>query len=226
MANYILKYKGKYRILSEICLDTMDYPRETDGSYCDDDLYISCSYGNKIYTYGHKGNAKEVWLVGYIPSIGRGRNIRKALDSQGIEYTNYSESDCEVWFHFKSKDIEVVAELLKAKTAGANISPFSPKNLPKSIVSIPTEEIERYKEITSEVQKEDLLIIHKITQSFLVSVIEKRSKKSNPSFSVKADMKLKLMSRQVKEYIWESRYWTEYLAFLQKAITQFYSTNK
>lgn len=226
MSNYILKYKGRYRILSEICTDTMDYPRETDGSYCDNDLYISCSYGNKIFTYGHKGNAKEVWLIAYIPSIGRGRNIRKALDSQGVEYTDYCESDIEVWFHFKSKDIDILAELLKARIVGANISPFSPKNLPKSIVQIPTEEIKRYKEITAEVKKEDLLIIHKFTQDFLLTVIEKRSKKSDPSFSVKADMKKKFMSRQVKEYIWKSGYWNEYLSFIQKDITKFYSTNK
>lgn len=226
MPDYILKYKGKYRVLSEICKDTMDFPREADGSYCDNDLYISCQHGNKIYTYGHKGSHKEVWLVAYIPSIGRGRNVKRALDEQNVYYEEYLENDSEVMFHFKAKDIDTIAELLKAKTSGCDISPFSPRNLPKSIVKIPTEKIARYKEITGSVTKDDLLIIHKFTHEFLTSVIEKKSKKFDISFSVKADMKKNLMSRQAKEYIYTKGYWEEYLVFLQKSIKDFYKQQK
>ena len=226
MANYLLKYKGQYRILPEIDQSTNDFPRNGDGSIIDNDIYIACQYGNKISLYGHKGNQKEVWLIAYIPSIGRGRNIKKALDEQSILYTDYLETDSEVEFHFKAKDIEPIAKLLKAKTSGANISPFSSKNLPKSKTEIPSEEIERYKEISAKVSKEDLLIIHKITQTFLSSVLEKKVKKSDKSFDFKTDMKLMCLSRQTKEYIYKKGFWQEYLIYLQKEITKFYQTKK
>lgn len=222
MPNYLLRYKGRYRILTEICTDTMDFPREVDGSYCDNDLYISCSYGNKITTYGHRGSAKEVWLTAYIPSIGRGHNVKKYLDANKIPYEGYMESDSEVWFCFKSKDIDTLATLLHAKTSGAGISPFSSRNLPKSTTQIPTVEIERYKEITEEVKKEDLLIIHKFTNTFLTAVVEKRCKKNDPMFSLQADMRKQMLGRQSKEYIYVNGYWDEYLAYMRKSIAKFY----
>ena len=137
MAQYLLKFKGRYRILPELDLGTNDFPRDKNGEISKeyDDIYIACQYGNRIYNYG-KGI-----LYAYIPSIGRGRNIRKALDKQGILYTDYNETDEEVEFKFKAKDIEPIATLLKAKTNGANISPFSKKNLPKAKdVEIPLDE--------------------------------------------------------------------------------------
>lgn len=188
--HYLMKYKGTYRILAELDESTNDIPRNSNGEIATgyDDLYISCQYGNKIFTYGHDTNGRML-LTAYIPSIGRGRNIKKAMDEKGIAYTNYIETDEEVEFRFKAKDIEPIARLLKAKTSGANISPFSSKNLPKSKVEIPTEEIQRYKEIIALVPKDDLLIIHKITTAFLESVLQKKCKKNNKEFNYKTDMK-------------------------------------
>lgn len=119
MANhYLMKYKGTYRILPELDQNTHDIPRNKRGEIMEgyDDIYIACQNGNKIYTYGHmNGNSKVVWLTAYIPSIGRGRNIKKVLDEQQIEYIEYRESDVEVEFRFKAKDIDTIAILLKAK---------------------------------------------------------------------------------------------------------------
>lgn len=206
MANhYLMKYKGTYRILPELDQNTHDIPRDKSGEIANgyDDIYIACQNGNKIYTYGHiNRNSKVVWLIAYIPSIGRGRNIKKALDEQHIEYIKYKESDIEVEFCFKAKDIDIIATLLKAKISGANISPFSIKNLPKAKnVEIPSEEIERYKAIITKVDKSDLLIIHKITSTFLTSEIENKCKKKDKSFNVKSDMKKHLLGRMAKEYI-------------------------
>ena len=210
MANhYLMKYKGIYRILPELDQNTHDIPRDRRGEIMEgyDDIYIACQNGNKIYTYGHmNGNSKVVWLTAYIPSIGRGRNIKKVLDEQQIEYIEYRESDIEVEFRFKAKDIDTIATLLKAKN-----------------VEIPSEEIERYRTISAQVDKSDLLIIYKITTSFLTAVLEKKCKKKDKSFDVKSDMKKCLMSRQIKEYIWTKGFWDEFLSYFEKEIKKYYS---
>lgn len=225
MAHYLMKYKGIYRILAELDLETHDVPRDNNDEIADgyDDLYISCQHGNKIYTYGHDGSKRVVWLTAYIPSIGRGHNIIKAVKELGIEYTHYSETDSEVEFRFKAKDIEPIAKLMKAKTSGANISPFSKRNLPQTKVDIPLEKIERYKEISSQVDKGDLLIISRITTQFLIDVVEKKYKKSTKSFNVKTDMKKCCMARQAKEYIYVKGFFDEYLVYLQNEINKFYN---
>lgn len=221
MAQYLLKYKGKYRVLPELCLDTGDFPRDYNGNIDEDydDLYISCQHGNKIKS-AHLDESRRMLLFAYIPSIGRGRNIKKALDEQGIWYDDYEETDEEATFFFKAADIEPVAKLMKAKTAGASISPFSTKNLPKaSDVKLPTELMDEYKAISSKVEKKDLLIIHRITTAFMTDILAKKLK-----IDYKADMKKLHMSRQVKEYIYTKNMWSEYLKYLDEKITEYYST--
>lgn len=221
MAQYLLKYKGTYRVLGELDLDTGDFPRDANGSIDEDydDLYISCQYGNKIKS-AHLDESRRMLLFAYIPSIGRGRNIKKALDEQGIWYDDYEETDAEVTFFFKAKDIEPVAKLMKARTTGANISPFSEKNLPKnSDVKIPTELMNEYKAISSKVDRKDLLIIGRITKSFLADILAKKLK-----IDYRTDMKKLHMSRQTKEYIYTKNMWSEYLKYLDERITEYYST--
>lgn len=227
MSHYLLKYKGTYRVLPELDNETMDIPRDFNGEIAEgyDDLYIKCSFGNKIFAYGSEEGKKVVYLMAYIPSIGRGRNISKALTKQGVEFIDYSENDEEVVFKFKAKDIEPVAELMKATTSGASISPFSVKNLPKAKdAQIPTDEIERYKAISALVQKGDLLLIHRITEAFLVDFVQKSIKKrdKDKTFDVRADMKKCMMSRLAKEYIYHKGFWNEYLDHLKQEIEVYY----
>lgn len=222
--NYMLKFKGKYRLLPKLDTSTHDFPRNQDGTIDDDtEVYIACQYGNEISFYGLDKSRRGI-LIGYIPSLGRGRNIKKAMDKEGIEYFNYDESDEEVMFHFKTKDIEPVAELMKAKTSGASISPFSSRNLPKADVKIPEEEINRYKNITSKVNKNDMLIIKNINQSFLDEVLAKklREKGTRKPFDYATDMKKMKLSRQIKEYIWIKGLFDEYLEFLNDKIDVYY----
>lgn len=116
---------------------------------------------------------------------------------------------------------------MKVKTSGANISPFSTKNLPKANVEIPTEEIERYKAITAEVQKEDLLIIHRITSDFLSNILAKKYKKlGNKKFDVMVDMRKMMMARMAKEYIYSKGMFEEYLNYLKKEINKFYDKGR
>lgn len=222
--HYLMKYRGRYRIMPVLDEVYHDLPRDSYGNINHEEveLYIACKYDNKITEYG-KDSSNRMVLRAYIPSIGRGRNIKKTMDAQNIPYTNYLETDEEVEFRFKAKDIEPIAELLKAKTGGANVSPFSNKNLPKADVEIPTAEIERYKAITAEVQKDDLLIIHRITSDFLSNFIEKKYKKTRgKKFDLSVDMKKMKMSRMAREYIFVNGFWNEYLSFLQKKIKEFY----
>ena len=224
--HYLMKYKGTYRVLPVLDEVYHDLPRDTNGNIVHEEveLYIACQYGNKITEYG-KDTSNRMVLRAYIPSIGRGRNIKKAMDTKGIPYTNYRETDEEVEFRFKAKDIQPIAEMMKVKTGGADISPFSNKNLPKADVEIPTAEIERYKAVTAEVQKGDLLIIHRITLDFLSNFLEKKYKKSgDKKFSYTVDMKKMMMGRLPKEYIYTKGMWNEYLDFLQKNIKKFYES--
>lgn len=223
MSHYLMRYKGVYRVLPVLDEVYHDLPRDAQGniSHEDVELYIACQYGNRITEWGKENGRMS--LQAYIPSIGRGRNIKKELDKKNIPYTHYRESDEEVEFRFKAKDIEPIAELLKVKTGGANISPFSTKNLPKADIQIPTEEIEQYKAITAEVQKEDLLIIHRITSDFLYNILAKKYKKlGNKNFDVTVDMRKMMMARMAKEYIWTKNMWDEYLKYLHKEIEKFY----
>lgn len=73
MANYLMRYKGIYRLKAHIDQNTNDFPRDWNGLIDSDDVYIKCALGCQIYHYGHGV------LVAYIPSIGREHNILKAL---------------------------------------------------------------------------------------------------------------------------------------------------
>lgn len=213
-----MNYKGKYRILPEIDVGKNDFPRDFKGRIVDTDIYIACQNGNKIMTYGHINGKRMVWLIAYISSIGRARNIKKSLDELGIEYRDYTENDIEADFKFKSSDIDTVAKLMKAKTGGANISPFSVKNLPQSVYTI--ENIDDYKEIRDSVKKEDLLIISQITNRFISEIMQKKYR----HIQLKGDIKKKCMSRQLKEYIHSMGEWNSYLKYLKDEINKFYAS--
>jgi hypothetical protein len=226
MANYMMKYKSVYRLLPELCTDTNDFPRTQDGGIDPDtEIYIACQHGMKITYWGLNESRKGV-LTAYIPSKTRGRNICKALKKQGIKYTNYDETDEEVLFNFLASDIEPVAEIMKARTSGANISPFSTKNLPKNkSVVIPDEEMAKYKEVSSKVGKNDMLLFKNLNEKFLASMQRKiRKNTEDRQFDIKQDMKKEKLSRQVKEYIYMRGFWTEYLKYLSKNIDAYYNS--
>lgn len=224
---YLMKYKGTYRLLPILDLETNDFPRQPDGNIEEDcEIYINCYNGCKIYAYGTDGH-KEMQLGAYIPSIGRGRNIKKAMNKQNIPYYNYDESDEEVMFLFSSNDIKEVANLMKAKTSGASISPFSTKNLPKEKVDIPEEELAKYKSATSKVGKSDMLVIKTINKSFENEILAKklRPPKTRKMFDVRGDMKIMKLSRDFKGYVYKKGFWQEYIEFLEKNIDE-YINNK
>lgn len=215
---YMMKYKGSYRLLPVIDQETNDFPRTPSGDVEEDiEIYITCQHGSKIYAYGTDGH-KEMQLAAYVPSLGRGRNVRKAMDKEKIEYYAYDETDEEVRFLFSSNDIEKVAKLLKAKISGANISPMSKRNLPKdNSVTIPDDDMTMYKNTTSSINSGNMARLKSLNKSFMDDVLAKRLKenpRARKPFDYKTDMRKMKMSRSIKEYIWSKGLWKEYIDYL------------
>ena len=217
-----MKYKGTYRLMPDLNYEKTDFSRNMDGSIDEDAVYIKCQFGCKIYSYGNGT------LTAYIPSLGRGRNIKKAMDKDKVPYTDYDESDSEAIFHFKAKDIEPIAKLLKVSTSGASISPFSSKNIPKNKeIEIPEDEMQRYKSIASKVDKKDVLKIRTWNNEFLENILQKKIRKEtkNKKYSYKDDMKSLNMGRQIKEFIWAKGMFEDYLNYIDSAIQSYYNSN-
>jgi len=225
MANYLVtKFRGQYKMLPDIDMETNDFARDCDDVIDEDMVYISCYYDTKVYYWGLNDSHRGV-LVAYIPSKQRARNIKKEMKKQKIDIVDYDESETEAMLKFLASDAEQVIEMLKPYKSGLKTSAFSSKNLPKSNVSIPSEKIEEYKAIISKLGKNDMLVIKNINDHFLTDILEQmlRKKTKNKKFSVRDDMKLNKMSRQMKEYVYARGYWQEYLDYLSKEIDAHYA---
>ena len=208
IANYLVShYKGVYRIKAPYDSKNQ-FPRKLNGTFEDIDCYIDCQFGNKIFYYGRNK------LHAYIPSIGRGRNIIKHINENfGSEIIfNIEETDEEVLFLFSTKDADKIIPLLKPKTSGANISPFSSKNLPKNKnYKIPDDEnLIAYKNIVAKIPPERILTLTHTTNNFIKSLVTKK----NTWEDIKADMALKGLKG--KEYIHSIGEWNNYIKYLQE----------
>lgn len=205
MSDYLYKkFYGKYRILAFLDNNTNDFPRDKNGNIDTDDFYIPCKGNAMIQHYG-----KDI-LTAFIPSTIKGNRLIKMCEENNIQISDIMEGDGEIGFRFKAKDIDFVADYLGAKTLGKDIRPFSIKNLPKSNYVIPLEDFEKYKEITAKVDKENILIISKVTNDFITERMQKRYK----GIDIKKEMKKKCMARQIKEFIHSMGMWDEYLMYL------------
>ena len=154
-------------------------------------------------------------LQAYIPSLGRGHNIIKYINDnfeQDVIF-DIEETDSEVLFKFNTKYDEKIIPLLKPKTSGANISPFSSKNLPKNKnYKIPDENLVAYKNIVAKIPQERILILTHMTNKFIKSLVTKK----NTWEDIKADMALKGLKG--KEYIHSIGKWNDYISYLKENI--------
>ena len=143
----------------------------------------------------------------------RGHNIIKTLQQiDPLIITHLQEGDSEVIFRFKYSNSDKVIPLLKPRTSGANISPFSSKNLPKSSYTIPEKDLNIYKHIVAKIPREDILTITHNTNNFIKSLATKKNSMEN----IKADMKLKGLKG--KEYIHSIGQWDNYINYLRKEL--------
>ena len=203
------KFKGKYRLKVPINKATNDFSRKLNGTYEDIDMFIECQYGNKVFHFG--GSI----LQAYVPSIGRGHNVIKAIKEQfhGDIIFDIEETDSEILFKFNYKDSDNIIPLLKPKTNGANISPFSSKNLPRNKdYKIPDEEFSVYKEIVAKIPSERILTLTHSTNGYLKSLVTKK----NTWDDIRADMKLKGLKG--KEYIHSIGKWDDYIRYLREEL--------
>lgn len=210
--NYLIKkYKGVYRLRAPIDQRKNDFPREIDNKYAENDCYIDCLHGNKITYYG-----KSI-LQAYIPSLIRGHNILKAINEINSSIIfDIEETDEEVLFKFKYVDSDKIIPLLKPRTSGANISPFSTRNLPKNKgYNIPDEDLNLYKEIVAKIPHERILVLTHITNSYIKTLVNRR----NTMDKIRADMKLKGLSG--KNYIHSIGKWKDYIKYLEKNLNEF-----
>lgn len=210
--NYLIKkYKGVYGLRAPIDQRKNDFPREIDNKYAENDCYIDCMHGNKITYYG-----KSI-LQAYIPSIIRGHNILKAINEIDSSIIfDIEETDEEVLFKFKYVDSDKIIPLLKPRTSGANISPFSTRNLPKNKdYKIPDEDLNLYKEIVAKIPPERILVLTHITNSYIKTLVNRR----NTMDKIRADMKLKGLSG--KNYIHSIGKWKDYIKYMEKNLNEF-----
>lgn len=123
------------------------------------------------------------------------------------------ETDEEVLYKFHAKNMEQLEKYLKPKTSGADISPFSVRNIkPKTKYTIPDEDLNAYKEIVSKIPQNELISLVHTTKKF----IETYAKKNLKGVDIKADMALKGIKG--KDYIHSIGAWDKYIEYLKKNI--------
>ena len=242
MAGYLRKYVGIYRVKAEYDTSTNDYPRDWSGNIDPsfDDLYIDCRNDIKI-----KHSSNNV-LSCYVPSKQRGTNVLKKIYTDKIndclpietnETKKYFNNLCdmlikfnilvsaevldyEVLFEFKTDMLDYIAQLVGAKTSGANISPFSVKNLPKTHYPIPKNDMELYKKAMLKLPKKivtikgkpremtDGLIVNKINDNFNKLLNKEFGKGFN------ATTEMKSLGLKNKQYYHSIGKWKEYCDFI------------
>ena len=156
----------------------------------------------------------------YVPSKVRGRNYVKNLEKIDVKALDYDETDDESTFKINASDIDSAVAILRPKTNGAKISPFSSKNLPKAQVDIPENELSRYKNLISKLGSSGMSVIRTANKNFLNEVLAKklRPKGKRKPFDYASDMKAMCLSRDTKAYVYAKGLWEDYLKFLEIAI--------
>lgn len=210
MSNYLTShFRGRYRILCEYDKTNNQFPKKLNGTFEDVDCYIACQNNIRIFHYGGR------ILEAYIPSLQRGHNIIKAIKEQFQENIIFDveETDSEVLFKFNAKYMKDLESILKPRTSGASISPFSSKNLPRNKdYKIPDEDLKPYKNLIENLHRNQLILVGKYTTAFLKSLVTKK----NTWDMVKADMASKGL--RGKEYIYSIGQWSKYINYLERNI--------
>lgn len=240
MAYLTDKFLGKYRLKAEIDLSTNDFPREAGTDRLEqNDIYIVCQKGGKIYHYGRNV------LVCYVPSLGRGRNIlKKIAENQGMVLEKYyegsekqrlfdydrfykdllnheiifdiEETDEEVLWKFKYKNESSVIPYMQPLTNGASISPFSTRNLPTKKYVISEDDLAVYKEITNNSNK-DILFIAQITRGFISDYIPS---KYHQYKGVNMNKLMKKECLKGKEFIHSLGLWSDFIKYIEDKIKE------
>ena len=123
-------------------------------------------------------------------------------------------TDEEVLFKFRYKDMDKLIDILKPSTVACNRSPFSTKNLQKSDYKIPDDDLERYKNITSNLPQNELITLVHISNRFLTTLNLSQKKQEE----MKCEMKR--LGMKCKEYYHYIHKWNEYLDYLEEELRE------
>ena len=211
------KFKGTYRVLAHYDTSTNDFIRDHDGNLDSDfaDFYLKGRGGIEIkHGYGSE-------LFCYIPKLQLGNNILKSYyeamigdcknksmdkivkDLQDHGYvTDVDILSAEVMFGFDVKYIDKLDPIVKIKKSGANISPFSVRNLPSTPYKIPKSDMDYYKECKGELTG---LEIGRLQDKFIKKFCD-------------SDFKTKMKKEMLKanQYIHKIGKWNEYCEYIKK----------
>ena len=218
MDNYLVShYKGKYRVKAHYDLDTNDFIRDAEGELDDSfgDFYLSGRSGIEI----HHGVGSE--LACYVPKLQLGNNVlksyyevmigkrgKKSIDKivEELKENGYVNDvdilSIEVFFTFDAKYLDDLAPIIKLKTSGATISPFSVKNLPRKPYNIPKADMDIYKEAKGELTG---LQISRIQDAYI-------REKCDEDFKTK--MKKEML--KANQYIHKLGLWEDYCGYIKE----------
>ena len=218
MDNYLVShYKGKYRVKAHYDLDTNDFVRDTEGELDDSfgDFYLSGRSGIEI----HHGVGSE--LACYVPKLQLGNNVlrsyynamigsegKKSIDKIVTELKEHGYVNdvdvlsIEVFFTFDAKYLDDLAPIVKLKTSGATISPFSVRNLPRKPYTIPKKDMDLYKKSKGELTG---LQISRLQDAFIREKCDK-------------DFKTKMKKEMLKanQYIHKLGLWEDYCNYIKE----------
>ena len=213
----INKYKGKYRVRAHYDQQTKDFVRDDDGNLEESfgDFYLSGRSGIEV----KHGTGSE--LACYIPKLQLGNNILKAYydsvignrgdksvdkivsELKGGGYVNDVDIlSTEIFFTFNADHLDTLAPIIKLKTSGANISPFSVRNLPKAPYSIPKKDMDKYKKVKGNLNG---LQISRLQDAFIREKCDE-------------DFKTKMKKEMLKatQYIHKVGLWDDYCEWIKE----------
>ena len=218
MDNYLVShYKGKYRVKAHYDLATNDFVRDAEGELDDSfgDFYLSGKSGIEI----HHGVGSE--LACWVPKLQLGNNVLKSYYDKMIGNRGKKSiptlveemkregyiNDCdilsiEVYFTFDAKYLDDLAPIIKLKTSGAGISPFSVRNLPRKPYTIPKKDMDYYKECKGELTG---LQISRLQDAFI---------KENFNDNFKTEMKKEML--KANQYIHKIGRWKDYCDYMKE----------
>lgn len=214
MFRYLEKYIGTYRVLAPVDQETNDFPRDEQGNIEEsfDDLYIDCAKGLIKHSYD------PYYLVWYSDRLSLGRNVKKEFESHHIDIHDYEETDSEVLIYFDAKLLDKVAKIVKPKTQGKKISPYSDRGRQeKTTYYVPDKDAQKYSEVTKDLDRSQKLVFgRKIIKDFDDVIISKKGKK----FNLKKDRDDSGLPN--REYIHYIGMWDDFVDFARKKYAEIY----
>lgn len=121
MFRYLERYHGKYRVMSDYDLETLDWPRDDKGKIDDsfEDLYIPCKKGVIKHCY-------DDYDLLVLCFYDKNESVsKKVYDEIKAKYKDinirYEKDGRDQFIYFYDKDLDRVAKIIKPRTSGKGI---------------------------------------------------------------------------------------------------------